>query len=334
MGDVVSGFKAVTSTAGTFEIGSLGAASYRLSVLDTGRLMKTNEDRQGRASGWPARDRRRGRRREAVRHDPGTVTGPDGAPIAEAWVAVHQSLRDQWQNACDDPSDCRITGSVGTGSHQPPPAMTDARGHFELTSLRPGRYQVVAEGQAGKLRGGAADVTTDARDLDPALERGLTTRHRARVAWTHRPVLRRAFRTVGRRSAPSPTEPSYSLGSIRATTRSRSHRPTERARRRCESRRTKSRPSTSCWWRMGRLRAASWTRPASRSPAWASRSFPINHPASSALSCTSLLRAAVRTDAFRSKVRQVRGRSSFSAANRRRNEDSRLQPAARSMSVT
>jgi hypothetical protein len=54
-------------------------------------------------------------------------------------------------------------GSAGAGSHQPPPAMTDARGHFSLTSLPHGRYQVVAEAQAGKLRGGAADVTTDAQ---------------------------------------------------------------------------------------------------------------------------------------------------------------------------
>lgn len=163
MGNVVSGFKAVTSTAGTFEIGSLGAASYRLSVLDTGRPMKTTKTvKLALAAGQHATGV------EVVVERPsgtiqGTVTGPDGAPIAEAWVAVHQSLRDQRLSFCDDPSDCRVMGSVGTGSHQPPPAMTDARGHFELTNLPRGRYQVVAEAQAGKLRGGAADVTTDAQ---------------------------------------------------------------------------------------------------------------------------------------------------------------------------
>ncbi|NVB81559.1 MAG: carboxypeptidase regulatory-like domain-containing protein [Kofleriaceae bacterium] len=41
--------------------------------------------------------------------------------------------------------------------------MTDARGHFEITNLLRGRYQIVAEAQAGKLRGGAVDVTTDAQ---------------------------------------------------------------------------------------------------------------------------------------------------------------------------
>lgn len=162
MGNVVSGFKAVTSTAGTFEIGSLGAAEYRLSVLDTGRPMKTSKRvKLALAAGQHATGI------ELVVERPsgtiqGTVSGPDGAPIAEAWVAVHQSLHDQLMSACDDPSDCRVMGSVGTGSHQPPPAMTDAHGHFELTGLPPGRYQVFAEAQAGKLRGGVADVTTDA----------------------------------------------------------------------------------------------------------------------------------------------------------------------------
>jgi hypothetical protein len=50
----------------------------------------------------------------------------------------------------------------GSEGRDPPPVMTDARGHFELTSLLRGRYQVVAEAEAGKLRGGATDVTTDA----------------------------------------------------------------------------------------------------------------------------------------------------------------------------
>lgn len=163
MGNVVSGFKAVTSTTGTFEIGSLPAANYRLSALDTGRLMKaTKTVKLALAAGQHATGV------EVVVERPsgtiqGTVTGPDGAPIAEAWVAAHQSLRDQMLSACDDPADCKVMGSVGTGAHQPTPAMTDARGHFELTSLPHGKYQVVAEAQAGKLRGGAADVTTDAQ---------------------------------------------------------------------------------------------------------------------------------------------------------------------------
>jgi hypothetical protein len=51
----------------------------------------------------------------------------------------------------------------GTEGRDPPPVMTDARGRFAVTNLLRGRYQVVAEAQAGKLRGGAVDVTTDAQ---------------------------------------------------------------------------------------------------------------------------------------------------------------------------
>ena len=140
---------------------------------------------------------------------------------------------------------------------QPPPAMTDARGHFELTNLPPGRYQVVAEAQAGKLRGGAADVTTDAqisiRLANVGSLRG--TVHGPRGPTDLFFVQLSGFPSVGHRKLLHRRSVRSSLGSIRATTRSRSHRPTERARRRCESRRMKPRPSTSCWWRMGRLPA-------------------------------------------------------------------------------
>jgi hypothetical protein len=94
-GAVVSGFKAVTSTDGAFEIGSLRAASYRLSVLDNGRPIKATKAVKLALS---ARQRATGV--EVVVERPagtirGAVTRPDGASIAEAWVAVHQSLEDQ-----------------------------------------------------------------------------------------------------------------------------------------------------------------------------------------------------------------------------------------------
>jgi hypothetical protein len=165
-GAVVSGFKAMTSTAGTFEIGGLGAATYRLSVLDAGRPMKPAKtatlalSRGQHATGV-----------EVVVERPtgtirGTVTGPDGAPVADAWVALRQTADDELAalRSSDDTGPHRVwMRDGGTEGRDPPPAMTDARGHFELTSLLRGRYQVVAEAQAGKLRGGAADVTTDAQ---------------------------------------------------------------------------------------------------------------------------------------------------------------------------
>ena len=170
-GAVVSGYKAMTSTAGTFHIGGLGAASYRLSVLDTGLPVKaTKTIKVALAAGQHASNV------EVVVERPngviaGTVTGPDGAPIADAWVQLSQTMADKMNamTAGDEPSDAArkvvFRGEPigqGSGPRDPPPVMTDARGHFELTNLLRGRYQIYAEAEAGKLRGGASDVTTDA----------------------------------------------------------------------------------------------------------------------------------------------------------------------------
>ncbi len=166
-GAVISGFKTMSSTSGTFEIRGLGAATYRMSVLDSGRPMKpTKTVKLGLSAGQHATGV------EVVVERPtgtiqGTVTGPDGAPVADAWVALHQTTMDEVAalSATDDdaePARVWIRGG-GTEGRDPPPVMTDARGHFELTNLLRGRYQVVAEAESGKLRGGAVDVTTDAQ---------------------------------------------------------------------------------------------------------------------------------------------------------------------------
>ncbi len=159
---VTSGFKAITSTGGAFEIRGLDAASYRLYALDRGRPMKTKKGfkvvlatAQHAAGVEIVVERPTGTIR-------GTVVGPDGAPVADAWVALDQTVKDLFDSMdAGDDEPCGVTID-GASSGDLPPALSDARGHFELTNVPHGRYQVIALAQSGKLRGRAADVTPDA----------------------------------------------------------------------------------------------------------------------------------------------------------------------------
>ncbi len=165
-GTVVSGVRAFTSTAGTFEIRGLRAANYRLGALDGGRPIKAKKSATLALS---AGQHATGVELVVERPDgtiEGTVTGPDGAPVQDAWVAPDQTMfqASEALNASDDSDGGPVqVRSDGTGGRDLPPALTDARGHFALTGLLHGNYQVVAEAQAGKLRGRAADVSTGTR---------------------------------------------------------------------------------------------------------------------------------------------------------------------------
>jgi protocatechuate 3,4-dioxygenase beta subunit len=170
-GVVTSGFKAVSAITGAFEIRGLSPGTYRLGALDRGRPMKAKKHNKVElAAGQHATGV------DVVVERPagviqGTITGSDGAPVADAWVSLHQNINDMLTGAMDmlDMSDDSEHGfrnvevrAGGSGGDQLPPALTDAHGHFELTGVPHGKYQVLAEAQAGKLRGHAADVVPDA----------------------------------------------------------------------------------------------------------------------------------------------------------------------------
>ncbi|MEP6861581.1 MAG: sigma-70 family RNA polymerase sigma factor [Deltaproteobacteria bacterium] len=164
-GVVSSGFKTVSSQGGAFQLHGLGAGSYRLGALASGIPMRPRKTvKLALTSGQHATgvevvvERPTGKIR-------GTVTGPDGAAISDAWIAVRQTPFDQLAavRASDDTGPSRIMARGGpSGASEPPPVLTDGHGRFEVANLLPGKYQVVAEARAGQLRGGAADVTTDA----------------------------------------------------------------------------------------------------------------------------------------------------------------------------
>jgi RNA polymerase sigma factor (sigma-70 family) len=164
-GFIASGFKTVSSASGAFEIHGLGAATYRLGALTRGAPMKPKKSvKLALTSGQHAAGV------EIVVERPtgtirGTVIGPDGAAVSDAWIVVHQAVSDQMAalRASDDngPNNVMVNGAPIAGSEQPP-VLSDGHGHFEVTNLLPGKYQVVVEARGGQLRGGALNVTTDA----------------------------------------------------------------------------------------------------------------------------------------------------------------------------
>lgn len=168
-GIVANGFKAISSANGQFEMTGLGVGDYRLTALDRGSPMRTNK---GSKLALAASQHLIGVElvvERPARTISGTVVGPDGAPIADAWVAAYQTIDDQvealWTTdggVRDNSRNIFVQGD-GTRGAEPPPTLTDARGHFELTDLGPGKFQLIAEAESGKLRARAADVAPDAQ---------------------------------------------------------------------------------------------------------------------------------------------------------------------------
>lgn len=168
-GIVASGFKAISSASGQFEITGLGVGEYRLTALDRGSPMRT---RKGSKLKLAANQHLTGVEfvvERSAKTISGTVTGPDGSPRADVWVAAYQTIDDQVESLWttdggvrDNSRNIFVQGD-GTRGAEPPPTLTDANGRFELTDLGPGKFQLVAEADSGKLRARAADVTPDAR---------------------------------------------------------------------------------------------------------------------------------------------------------------------------
>ncbi|HEY6038095.1 MAG TPA: carboxypeptidase-like regulatory domain-containing protein, partial [Kofleriaceae bacterium] len=107
-GMVTSGIAALTGADGTFELTGLAAASYRLSVLDRGRPLPMKTAAAAATIALAAGEKKAGIELVVDRPDgviQGTVTGPDGKPLADAWVSVDQSLQDMLASLDDHPGD-------------------------------------------------------------------------------------------------------------------------------------------------------------------------------------------------------------------------------------
>jgi len=166
-GMVTSGSAALTGADGTFELTGLAAASYRLSVLDRGRPLPM---KAAATIAIAPGEHKTGVELVVDRPDgviQGTVTGPDGKPLADAWVSVDQSLEDMLASLDDHPGDfhemrVESRGDGGGAPNAIAPVLTDANGHFAITGLTRAPWTVTAEAQGGKLRGRSEHVKPDA----------------------------------------------------------------------------------------------------------------------------------------------------------------------------
>jgi hypothetical protein len=169
-GMVTTGVQGITGAAGAFEIPGLAAGTYRLDVLDRGRPMKPKT--RPAPVVLAGNDRRTGI--ELVVERPhgtirGRVIGPDGEPVADAWVSVHRGVDAMLAGRAHDGggaplvrAEANVAGGGSSASNELPPVLTDAQGAFQITGIPAGAWDVLAEAQAGALRGHAARVTPDA----------------------------------------------------------------------------------------------------------------------------------------------------------------------------
>ncbi len=176
-GMVTSGIQGITNATGIYKLEGLSPGTYRMTALERGRPL--------RAKGEPptvtlaAAEKKTGVDLQVDRPNgviKGVVTSPDGKPLADAWVSVQQDFDSMVRGAIGErgPSgpppgpegESRTVivnnddGDDAGGGY--PPALTDAQGRFEITGLSHLAFDVVAEAQAGKLRGRAEGVTPDA----------------------------------------------------------------------------------------------------------------------------------------------------------------------------
>ncbi len=179
-GMITSGVQALTTGTGAFELRGLPAGTFKLQVLDRGHALPPRAHARADAASDPgskpvtvtlaAAEHKTGVELAVDRATgtiEGTVTGPDGKPLADAWVSAHQDLNQMLAGMMDPGAEGSRSLTIenrddGDSVSDSPPSLTDASGHFVIAGLAHGHYVVVAEAQGGALRGRAPDVAPDA----------------------------------------------------------------------------------------------------------------------------------------------------------------------------
>lgn len=183
-GVVTSGQQVIADSNGAFLLRGLEPNVYQLSALDRGRPgefvgapPKPIKVEQGAAvTGIELKVKRPN---GVIR---GVVLGPNGAPMAEAWVSARLNMAAMMSQiagpgaagprpapagapgapAAKDDGDSERSEMIEISDDNDDgitPVLTDAAGKFELRGLPSGQYDLIAEAQAGKLRGRGSSAT-------------------------------------------------------------------------------------------------------------------------------------------------------------------------------
>lgn len=179
-GMVTSGIQGITNAAGAYELKGLSPGAYRMTALERGQPLRPKKGGPDAPTvTLAAAEKKTGVDLQVDRPNgviKGVVTGPDGKPLADAWVSVQQDFESMVRGALGrDPrtegpppesgGESRTVMVTNDGEETDAtyaPALTDAQGRFEITGLPHLAFDVVAEAQAGKLRGRSEGVTPDA----------------------------------------------------------------------------------------------------------------------------------------------------------------------------
>lgn len=169
-GMITSGEQTLANGQGQFELRGLAPGTYTFQVLDRGKPLPL---KSGESVKVAEKEKKTGVVLSVDRPDGvirGVVVGPDDKPLADAWVSLHIGLDDLLDDAKADKDDkprSRTVRIERTDDDNAPggdvaPVLTDANGKFELTGLARVPMTILAEAQAGKLRGQQQGVKPDA----------------------------------------------------------------------------------------------------------------------------------------------------------------------------
>ncbi|MCP4447316.1 MAG: carboxypeptidase regulatory-like domain-containing protein [Myxococcales bacterium] len=177
----------ISSPDGTFLIQGLSGGNYQVQVLDKQSqplAWADSEKSTSRQLSIGPKEKRSGEVLKVEARNAsieGRVLGPGGRPAADTWVSASLHRMETMQgpmppprpetssNEDGEPTEIRsevsmvmIRDSGGDGSQVPgldlsrtgevPPVLTDSDGKFEITGLRNGEYDLIAEGMKGEAR--------------------------------------------------------------------------------------------------------------------------------------------------------------------------------------